>query len=275
MFKVQSRSRELPVKLLEKTFEACNFLKISTDDTYRRIFGKNKLDCDGKLIKGILFYVNHDKSWECVVFNNKSIKDIIPTTDSFLKIETLKVLEIFFSTHSVCRGITGFEDVIQSKVDIKQPFMSSATCESTSNVPLLNKEEYKIIRHQDCGLMIKNDPSNLCENCKKYIPYLKKCRSRINETTSSARNNEAPDSSHTNYRYISREELVERLQHAQKKKKDALQKLAYINAKVKDDVEKKGVILEDAHHDLFQVIIKSSESPDFLPISLSCDICLF
>ena len=257
-----SRSKDLPVKYIDKAFEACNFVKIMSGGIHKRVFEKHRLNSDDKTIKEITFYINHDNSWECVALNNKCIRTSI-SDHTYLKMETLKQIENIFTKNSLCRGISGFEDVIQSRLDMKLPFHASVLCESDQQIPLLDKHDYKIIRHRDCKIIMENDPSNLCENCKQFIPYLKKCKIRSSETPTSSAKEEALDSSHTNYRFLSREELIERLQHAQKKKKDALQKLAYINAKIKDDVGKKGVVLESTQHDLFQKILTSSETPDF------------
>ena len=82
----------------------------------------------------------------------------------------------------LCDGNPHFVDVIQSRLEVNQPFMSVdnpvAYVEDLHHVTLPSADDYKCVRHKDCLFFVLFHGA-MCEKCSDYSHYLRTCRSRL------------------------------------------------------------------------------------------------
>ena len=149
---------------------------------------------------------------------------------------------------------------------ITEPFTSNAgsflvaRVENSEHVALDNFNEYKYVRHKDCLYFVEKDVQ-LCKACADYANNrLSVFRWREENLEPEEKKRRTSDSSHVNYRYLSKEELVERLTNIQKKKKEVICKLTQANEKIKERINVQGVGVNDEQHGVLQDIITSPES---------------
>ena len=143
------------------------------------------------------------------------------------------------SNLKVCNGINNFSDVINAKLEIRQSFLDKSESiigilENNAYVPLI-KSNFSNVRHKDCLSFCKSGHS--CSSCS----VLRKVRSRMKQSMGDITHKRVSDDSHTNIKYLSREELEEQLINTQKKKKESLRKIANLSVKINKLIETNGV----------------------------------
>ena len=235
------------------------------DDTppYKRVYLKQRLDnTRGRIITEVCLKVYFDNHWSLYV-HGKEVKKESETLKNLSHFFDSESLVTFFTDHKCCLGLNGFEDVIRSQTGLNHPFVSnedelSAMIENHEHLELDDINNFKYVRHVQCSQLIKKF-QEVCENCKSFKKNLLKIRAR------SANDNpqRTCDTSHTNYRYLSKEELVERLKNVQAKKKDALRRISVLNAKVEESVRENGVDCNDEQHTVIKEKITSTPEDTF------------
>ena len=176
------------------------------------------------------------------------------------------------SNLKVCNGINNFSDVINAKLEIRQPFLDKSESiigilENNAYVPLI-KSNFSNVRHKDCLSFCKS--GHLCSSCSDYQAVLRKVRSRMKQSMGDITHKRVSDDSHTNIKYLSREELEERLINTQKKKKESLRKIANLSVKINKLIKTNGVKAQKSQHELFASIIQTNnlefeeDSPQWL-----------
>lgn len=241
------------IKDVDKLFSDCGFVKCNEVKSFKRIYIKHKLQMENSITNEFSFFVNPDDTWFCLVLGH-SISNTAISAAPKLTMDCLADFKIFFEMHKSCPGLTGYSDVISQKIDIKLPSTNFLVETETHNL-LGNKENYKIWRHNTCNFFILKS-SVSCQNCKSLIPTLRKSRSRQSSDGTT-------DSSSVNYRFLSREELIERLGNVQKKKKEVIQKLATLNSKVQEDIGKSGLVLQEEEHNSFKKVLVENDDFEF------------
>ena len=119
---------------------------------------------------------------------------------------------------------------------------------------------FRRIRHILCQGVISDDVTT-CGTCKNYENTLRKTRSRISDEAE-RKKMRVSDTSKVNYRYLKKEELIERLSNTQKEKsktiKTTMKMLILISTCIKDE----GVEVDSTQHETLSRVIKTTE-PDF------------
>ena len=94
---------------------------------------------------------------------------------------------------------------------------------NASNVEL-DKKDFNKVRHIDCKYFVQN--KNICEKCSNFANSLRSIKSRYHKAVEEPefKKQRASVSSTTNLRYLTREELIERLSNTQNHKREALKK---------------------------------------------------
>ena len=178
----------------------------------------------GLVIEKCNFCVMGNKHWYIEV-SEKAFNysfDILSTLSAIITNENSSLFNSFLKSLNICDGLSGFSDVIQSRLDIKQPLFTengnqNGIVMNDSNVEL-DKKFFNKVRHIDCKYFIQN--KQICEKCFHFANSLRSTKSRYHKAV------EEPEfkkqcvsvSSTTNLRYLTREELVERLNNAQNHK---------------------------------------------------------
>ena len=81
----------------------------------------------------------------------------------------------------------------------------------------------------------------MCKNCKKLKSnQLYKQRKRLSLEPDLKRKRTS-DTASTNFRYLNREELIEKLKNAQTKKWELTRRVAKLNKRIQEDLHQKGV----------------------------------
>ena len=84
---------------------------------------------------------------------------------------------------NICDGLSGLSDVIQSRLDIKQPFFTkngnrNGIVMNPSNVEL-GKKDFNKVRHIDCKYFIQN--KQICEKRSSFANSLRSTKSRYHK----------------------------------------------------------------------------------------------
>ena len=90
----------------------------------------------------------------------------------------------------------------------------------------LDKKGFKQVRHIDCQYFVQN--KQICEKCSNFANSLWSIKSRYHKAVEEPefKKQRVSVSSTTNLCYLTREELIERLNNAQNHKREAMRKIA-------------------------------------------------
>ena len=231
---------------------------VENQSNFKRIYVRSSVEKE-RLVNEISVFIHNDNSWHCNVHNktvkleNENFKDL----PKVLSDCNIKLFSAKFGNLNVCQSISGFTDVIQARLDIKQPFRDAkgnsivGFIEDDLHNPLI-KENFMNVRHSSCLFF---SDANLCEVCSNYTNFLRSCKSRISADEPERKKARVSDMSRTNYRFLSRDELEDRLANTQKQKKEAIQKVNRLSKIVGDFIQSDGVVLENNDHDVFKTIL--------------------
>ena len=86
--------------------------------------------------------------------------DILNAVPAIITNKNSSLFNSFLKNLDICDGLSGFSDVIQSRLDIKQPFLTenknqNGIVMNASNVEL-DKKDFNKVRHIDCKYFIQN-----------------------------------------------------------------------------------------------------------------------
>ena len=119
--------------------------------------------------------------------------------------------------------------------------------------------EVATIRHRDCCLLLPPDSTSLrCDRCTHYRSSLRVQAKRMLDA-SSALSRTAP-SSHTNYRYLTRSELIHRLGQEHRKRQLITKKHQRLKARLEQVSENAGVCVDKELHDGLKEIMQTASS---------------
>ncbi len=97
------------------------------------------------------------------------------------------------------------------------------------------------IYHSKCFVLIRKEVSR-CPSCQKYRSNLRALRSKCQKLSDSTKTDQ---NSHTNYRYLDKNELQQRLKNVQIARKTAERKVLRMNEKLKMLIDEEGIDLEE------------------------------
>ena len=269
----------IKIDCIDRKFVSSGFIKLpNVPAPYRRIFVKQFFnDQSNTLVNEITFTIDINNQWNVLVYEKRPPQNII---DLFPKtLENIDLFVDFLSSHTLCHGIRGYQDIIESRLELKEPFpsidgkCSIAVIENDAHVALDKKESFVVIRHTDCHLFVindavddncdtskdDNDDYHMCSKCKSYIStHLKTQRSRM-DIEPEEKKRRTSDSSTVNLKYLCREELVSKLQNAQSKKRELMRKVIKLNSLIEDDIKSKAVSVDGNKHEILESVITSTD----------------
>ena len=177
--------------------------------------------------------------------------------------ENIKLFDDFFSKLRICVGISEYRDLIKARLNFKEPFLSNdgqpnAFVEDQFHNQLI-KDNFKIFRSINCEY-ISNNENNICKLCFLNQSFLRSCRSRIRQEDlePERKRPRTSDTSTANLRYLSREELIERVKNAQNQKKEAIRHASKLHKIVQKETEMEGVELSKEQNENLSKVLKEN-----------------
>ena len=248
---------------MDEHFKKAGFIKLDNPD-YRRVYLLHEFNCE-KIVQKLSIFIKNNNEWTCHIFGYPVSKEhqVVGSLPVVLDKDNIDPFVNFFTTVKLCPGIKGFADVVSNRLEINIPFQSKdgskiANVENSLHQPLIS-EDYMYIRHSNCCL-ISND-GKMCENCLSYRNSIYQFRPKTGDEEPQKKKSRTDPSSKTNYKYLTREELIERLNNIQKEKKEIIRKLTKSLKAVRKSISKEGVNVENDQHQLFQQTINNHEQP--------------
>ena len=119
---------------------------------------------------------------------------------------------------------------------------------------------FRRIRHIS-GQGLISDDVTICDTCKSYENTLRKTRSRISDEPE-RKKMPVSDTSKVNYRYLKKEELIERLSNTQKEKSKPIKTTMKMSILISTCIKDEGVEADSAQHETLCRVIETTE-PDF------------
>ena len=120
--------------------------------------------------------------------------------------------------------------MLEKKLEVTQPFVNNigevTAVVETDKHSILKKGNFKTIRNANCNYLVKDVLR--CEKCSSTKSTLRAIRSR----KVSLQNPTSPDST-INYRFLSKDELIKRLENGQSQRRKALKKVISLSMKKK------------------------------------------
>ena len=150
-------------------------------------------------------------------FTNKYLQDL-PIVLNDLNIQTFVNYVLSLKT---CGNNTDYAIILQ-RMEIKQPFTNDSrkivALVENSNRTVLRKEEFNIIKNRNCSLFSETD-KGICNKCHSYKDFFRTTRYQLKIKSDQAKlANRVLDTSTTNFRFLSYEELMMQLENVQKHK---------------------------------------------------------
>ena len=148
--------------------------------------------------------------------------------------------------------------MLEKKLEAAQPFVNNIgeviAVVETDRHSILKKGNFKIIRNTNCNCLVKDVLR--CEKCSSTRSTLRAIRSR----KVSLQNTTSPDSN-INYKFLSKDELIKRLENAQSQRQEALKKVLSLFMKINRVFDKESVkVSNDQQELLCNVITLNSNS---------------
>ena len=106
--------------------------------------------------------------------------------------------------------------------------------------------EVATVRHKDCHLLLP--PGSTCIRCAKCVRHRSSLRIQAKRTVKSNISRTAP-SSHTNYRYLSRSELILRLEQEHRQCQLISKRCQRLKTKIEEVSERTGVAVDQKIHE--------------------------
>ena len=221
-------------------------------------------------MRQVVFFLNFSHYWHLQI-NNKifspSSLDALNGLPERISDENIKLFDDFFSKLRICVGISEYSDVIQARLNFKEPFLSkdgapNAFVEDQFHNQLI-KDNFKIFRSINCEYLSNNE-NNICKSCYLNQSFFRSCQSRLSQEDLEPERKRlrTSDTSTANLRYLSREELIERVKNAQNQKKEAIRHASKLHKIVQKEIEKEGVELSKEQNENLSKVLKENP-PDF------------
>ena len=161
---------------------------------------------------------------------------------------------------AICIGNVDFGDLLEKRVQFKELFLDSdgkpiAWVEATVGRSVLRKENFDVVRSVKCQLLVEAD--KLCEPCKQLRKCLFLYKARATDPTGSS--SQISDQSHTNFRYLTVQELQVRIKNLSKSKKTAISKAAHYSLKIDKMLSGQGVTLDSEPHILVKEVLERND----------------
>ena len=262
--KIKTTKLDFRVTYLDKLMLSNGFFKQGEDSNgqYRRVYFKSVFD--GFVKVPITLTINDKLEWDCIVYNNHLDKNMpfLVNLPSTLSDANMNSFSDFWQNVAICPGNNDCDDIIQQRLDFKQPFLNCEGTEVTAyleneNMVKLDSETFSVIRAKNCDLLVPASQIK-CEKCSQIRGTLRQIRSR-KETVECQKASITSDTSTSNIRYLTRKELEERYQNGRKSKLDAIKKATRLSIRIKEIVDKEGILVEKKHGCLMKEILNTSE----------------
>lgn len=253
---------EVHFKFIDSELLKCNLIKYSNTHS-ERIYYQPLAGIHGIFVPITLkLNLQNNMSWKLYVngnmlaFNNEPLCQL----PEFINDISITDYVSKFKSFNICPGNTEYADVLQRRVDFREPFAGdnnerTAYVESTNGFTKLVKEEFNVIRHVNCSYLVTSN--QMCEKCKSYKKVLSTYRHRTQDAVRKKSDNVAADSS-TNYRYLKIAELEERCKNLQISRRAAIKEAAQLSLKLHKIVSEDGAKVTQDQHSLLHTIIKSN-----------------
>ena len=116
---------------------------------------------------------------------------------------------------------------------------------------------FSTIRHRDCELILgeRAGANSRCEKCKHYRKSLNSMLSRLQQKSTSDR---VKPSSHTNYRFLSSPEKVDRLHRLHQENRMAKQQFERMKQRIRQLGEQDGILLDEMTHTDLKTIMQEN-----------------
>ena len=141
---------------------------------------------DHGVSSGITLTIASDLTWKISVFTNEiENSQLLTNLPSIVNEDTISQFVEVLASCSICSGNRDFVDVLNKRVDFREPFLGadqqrSAYVESVKGGSRLVKEDFTIIRSVNCHYLVAGD--DLCKECKKIRKNLSTYRLRGSES---------------------------------------------------------------------------------------------
>ncbi|XP_057290356.1 uncharacterized protein LOC130613056 [Hydractinia symbiolongicarpus] len=259
-----NRKDSLKILELDVSMKKVGFSICDKSDNYKRVY--TLCQNEKELNHLLTIRIDNSNGWDFSIYGKPMEKETIQLTKTLpcvLKNDDISTFSSFWKSVSVCTGLQGYEDVIKSRCNFEQPFMNQSGTFPVAFVEddkmvRFDEDNFKTIRHTNCHFLAEK-PSSVCSMCNSFKPTVKKVRSRRKSDDS------VLDSSHTNIRYLSREELEERYRNTQGEKQRAIKKVAQLSSWVRKITEKECIHVDDEQHEFIKNIVCNEETCPEIP----------
>ncbi len=114
------------------------------------------------------------------------------------------------------------------------------------------------IRHVECALALGNEDGDRCKTCTHYRQTLKVLSLRERQRTDTVSKRTDPRS-HTNFRYLTSPEKIDRLHGLHHQHRLSQKKLARLQAKIEEVVQRQAISVDDTTTDDLRKVMEEEE----------------
>ena len=207
---------------------------------------------NGSLVNVKTITVLPNGNWTLSLCNKKL--DFLPKPVSNLpnviNSNTSALIFSAISNHTLCEGNNDYPDVVNFKIDkVKPEYFKSAQNEDIAFIQSVNLEswnDFSTIRHRDCFLLVKDKLR--CDVCSKYRANLNAMQGRIQK--------EPNKSQFTNDRYLSKDELLQKLKNLEREKKKNYQKISRLTRAIRNHVKEHGICADEETYNVVKEVME-------------------
>ena len=261
--KIVESSETFDIEEAAKKFGFYSFVDSSLPRN--KYFGMLK-NMNGSLVNVKTITVLPNGHWTLSLFNKKL--DFLPKPVSNLpnviNSNTSALIFSAISNHALCEGNSDYPDIVNFKIDKAKPeHFKSVQNEDIAFIQNFNLEswnDFSTIRHRDCFLLVKDKLR--CDVCSKYRANLNVLRGRIQK--------ESNKSQFTNDRYLSKDELLQKLKDLELEKKKSYQKISGLTHAIRNNIKEHGICADEETYNIVKEAMEkemcpfAKDSPQFL-----------
>ena len=238
------------MKICDSAFLDNGFNIFKGESMFKRIYFRQYVE-DSQLINEIEIFINKDWGYELKVLGrNINLDDFFCDLPRKLTDENVQKFAVKLRNINACQGLEKSEDILEDKINFVQPFVN----EKGEGVAYVENERgtqfdfhsFRRIRHISCQGLISDDVT-ICDTCKNYENTLRKTRSRRSDEPE-RKKMPVSDTSKVNYRYLKKEELIERLSNTQKEKSKPIETTMKMSILISTCIKMK--VLRWIHHNM-------------------------
>ncbi|XP_065656351.1 uncharacterized protein LOC136081897 [Hydra vulgaris] len=260
-------TENLPVTVAQSLCEiASNYGFVTTFHNDIMICILVSMDTDGVFLskKVVIF---HDETWELKVFDriiNKSSYFIQNLSPKINKKNADNIFKLIVQSH-ICIGNQDYpEIIIKQRSQFTNPNIKSEIKLETKF--LESVDDFTILRHESCEILC-DEKTQRCEKCDSCRNFLKVSTFRLKNKES-----DTGSSKTTNLKYLSHQELINKVKFLQQQKSTLTQRIIKLQARVKKLIKTDGLYIDNDTHKIVKESLLSelnknpfnSESPQFL-----------